>query len=211
MDGIVSLTAIGNCPTNTTAVLANIIAVNAASAGHINVRGYQRSYNGNVTSLNYTAGEVIGNTTLIEVQSQRFKVRPLTTTRIIVDVFGCFTPSSTGGRQLAMYSQPSVRGTTTRSNSGYADISVGGGVGSIALTVADVTSTVSNPAHLNAYKPYTSIPGTSNINLVPGDGISNLMVTPNASVSGTPRIRISRNTSTTGSVTVTVLQLGYFY
>ena len=64
-------------------------------------------------------------------------------------------------------------------------------------------------AHLEARKPNQSV-ATSNINLSPGDGISNMMVTTTG-VSGSSRqFEIKRNTSTVGETDVKIYQLGYF-
>lgn len=155
--------------------------------------------------------EAIANATFVEVDNGQFKIRPTTTARIVVDVFGCFTTTSSGGKQLALHSSPVNRGTHTLSNTGSVDVVMGGGSNSVALTVADVTSTNTNKAWLWAYKPTVAVPSTSNINLVPGDGISNMMLTPTAYVSSADRIRIKRSTTTTGTISLNVLQVGYFY
>ena len=129
---------------------------------------------------------------------------------MIVDVFGCFRSSSTGGKSYQADTTPNQRLSTTLTQASAAiNVGVAGGAGAVALTVANVTSN-NAIGHLYAWPRGLSVPATSNINLMAGDHISNLMVTPTRRYSGADYFSIDRNSNTTGSTTVQIVQLGYF-
>ena len=120
------------------------------------------------------------------------------------------TTSSSSGKVFTADATPNQRlNTTLTQATSPANVSVAGGSGSIALTVANVSSNTAS-AYLQAWPLGTVVPGTSNINLAPGSHISNLVLTPTRRSGSSDYLSIDRSTSTTGSTTVQLVQLGYF-
>lgn len=144
-------------------------------------------------------GDVIANATIVPIQSQAFRIFSTAATRVIVDVFGCFTTS--GAYRFYSHDLPIHRGELNLGPSTTGSVGASGNASLVSLNVVGNT----DATFLVGVVPGQAIPNVSAINLAPGDWISNSSLVQTSG--GT--IGIFR-ADHPGSTTVRVVEQGYF-
>ena len=200
-------------PASATAVVANVVMADAASAGYVSlVPGTVSSGRPATSTTNGAAGDIVANRAFAQLSDGALSVYSSARTREIVDVSGYFSSSGAGYVPL-----PPERIVHTRSGTGglarlvggqAVDVQVGGRggvpVGASAAVVTVTTVDAAHPAFLTAWESGTPMPPTSDLNIPLGPPRANLFVLPLDS-GGASTVRINA-----GSVDLIVDVLGYF-
>ncbi|PBC78546.1 parallel beta helix pectate lyase-like protein [Streptomyces sp. TLI_235] len=174
-------------PADATAVVVNLTADGPTANGYLTAypHGTDRP---TVSNLNFRPGQTIANQAIVPVGADgTIDLYNFTgTTRVIVDVFGYYSPGSKG---LFTPTVP-VRLADTRSDNTKQPLGTGaqlnlpvagthGVPANATAAVLNVTATQpSNPGYLTVWPDLTARPGTSNLNLAPGTTTPNHVTTP---------------------------------
>lgn len=200
-------------PASATAVVANVVMADAASAGYVSlVPGTVGGGRPGTSTTNGAAGDIVANRAFAPLSGGALSVYSSPRTRAIVDVSGYFSSSGAGYVPL-----PPERIVHTRSGTGgverlaggrAVDVQVGGRggvpVGASAAVVTVTTVDAAHPAFLTAWESGTPMPPTSDLNIPLGPPRANLFVLP-LDAGGASTMRLNA-----GSVDLIVDVLGYF-
>ncbi|WP_431679726.1 PKD domain-containing protein [Kitasatospora sp. KL5] len=174
-------------PADATAVVVNLTADKPTANGYLTAypHGINRP---TVSNLNFRAGQTIANQAIVPIGPDgSIDLYNFTgNTRVIVDVFGYYSPGSKG---LFTPAAP-VRLTDTRYDNTKQPLGPGaqlnlpvagthGAPADATAAVLNVTATQpTNPGYLTVWPDLTTRPNTSNLNLAPGVTIPNHVTTP---------------------------------
>ncbi len=172
--------------TGASAVVMNLIAVQAAGPGHLTVTPAGRQQ-ANTSNVNFGPNETVPNLVVCEIGTggKLSIASAVSDAHVVGDVFGYFTDE--GGRIVSMSPR---RLLDTREGLGAAkrrvgpshqiDLTVAGSAGvppSASAVVLNVTATnVGAASHVSVWPAGQSDPGTSNLNLLGGQTIANLVM-----------------------------------
>jgi hypothetical protein len=196
--GVLALQVTGQhgIPSNVTAVVLNVTAVSPSATSYLAVYPDGELQPG-VSNLNFNAGQTVPNLVTVPVVDGAVDIfNHIGSVNVLADLFGYYTAS--GGQTYHQVTP--TRLLDTRSGTGaprakMADgqtlgLTVTGGSQNIPANVSAVIMnvTVTNPTgtgFLAVFPGNEGFPGVSNINFVPGQTISNLVIVPvsNGSVS----------------------------
>lgn len=179
----VQVGGVSTIPTNVSAVIVNLTAVDATSPSYLTAyaSGTARPV---VSNLDFAAGQVIPNLAIVPVNNGMITIfNHVGTVDVLADVQGYFTPGGAGQFTPAA----PVRLMDTRNGSaigpgGTQKLTVAGvdgipsNVSAVVLNVTAVNPT--SPSYLVVYPDGQSLPGVSNLNYFPGDVIANAVVVP---------------------------------
>jgi hypothetical protein len=170
-----------------TAVVLNLTAVNPSAAGHLRVTPAGRSA-AETSNVNFGPGETVPNLVICElgVDGKLTIDAAAAATHVVGDVFGYF--SAAGGRLVTLSPR---RFLDTRRGVGATLAKVGpasgplnlavGGVGGVpanaSAVVLNVTAVnVAGRSHVSVWPGGAPATSTSNLNVVPGRTIANLVI-----------------------------------
>jgi hypothetical protein len=189
------------CDSTTTAVFANIAVVNAAADGYLQARRDTSVPLHATSTVNYTIGDTVSNGSFIAVSGQQFRLYSSASVNVIVDIFGCYR-SSGAGLTFAGNAIPPVDVSTTLSNGGSAVVASSNAATLISLNISSNTAA----SYLQTYRTGGTPPGTSAINALAGDWVSNTSL---VALSAGSSYIIARG-GASGSTTVTAVRIGTF-
>lgn len=187
------VTGVGGVPTNASAVVLNVTAVNGTAPSHLTVwpAGVTRP---EASNLNFGPGQVRPNLVVVKVggNGNVALFNNSGSVHVVADVVGWFgplgTPGMTGGGfegitpSRLLDTRDGTGGPATKFGGGATrtlDVTgVGGvpahGVGAVVLNVTAVNG--SAPSHLTVWPADVAMPLASNLNFVPGQVVPNLVM-----------------------------------
>lgn len=181
--------ATGIPTTGVSAVVLNLTAVNSTANSYLTAYA-QGSTQPSTSSLDFTPGETVANLVVVPVPAGITKIaiaNHVGSTDAIVDLFGYYT-TGTGATFTPLSPPTRLLDTRTTGTPLSPQVpqplqiaGVAGVPNSSTVTAAVLHVTVINPTQnsfLTVYADGTSQPGTSNLNYVPGQLISNLIIAP---------------------------------
>ncbi|WP_329496597.1 PKD domain-containing protein [Kitasatospora herbaricolor] len=174
------VTGTGGVPANATSVVLNVTATDATAESFLTAypAGTSRP---SASNLNVRPGQIVPNQVIVPVGADGTVnlYNHLGSTHVIVDVFGYYSPD---GKGLFTPVVP-ARLLDTRQGGGAlgqgGSRTVGGVPAGAFAAVANVTATgTTAETHLIVHATGTDLPGTSNLNPVPGRDVPNQVTTP---------------------------------
>ncbi len=188
-------------PNGATAASINLTAVNATNAGHLTA--YDCGTRPNASTLNYTPGTTVANSTIIPLSANgTVCIHTHATTDILADITGWY-PANTDYTPRTPHRLLDTRNTNTPSAgrtlelqiTGRAGVPNGATAASINLTAVNAT----NAGHLTAYDCGTR-PNASTLNYTPGTTVANSTIVP-LSANGTVCIHTHATTDILADIT----------
>ncbi len=195
------ITGRAGVPNGATAASINLTAVNATNAGHLTA--YDCGTRPNASTLNYTPGTTVANSTIIPLSANgTVCIHTHATTDILADITGWY-PANTDYTPRTPHRLLDTRNTNTPSAgrtlelqiTGRAGVPNGATAASINLTAVNAT----NAGHLTAYDCGTR-PNASTLNYTPGTTVANSTIIP-LSANGTVCIHTHATTDILADIT----------
>ncbi|MEV4535267.1 hypothetical protein AB0J82_15690 [Asanoa sp. NPDC049518] len=167
------------------AVVLNLTVTNPTSNGHLKVYPAAEP---TASNINFTANRTIPNLVTVPVANGRVKIKngSAGTVHVLADLAGYYASaglgliSATPTRVLDTRSAVGVPGNTPVGPNGRVtvDLSARVPVGTTAVVLNVAVTKPTTGGHLTAFPPGGAVPGTSNLNFVPGQTANNMVIAP---------------------------------
>lgn len=200
-------------PGGTTGAVVNATLENPAGSGYASLLSGPAGWAPTTSTVNAASGETAANRAFAGVSAGDMTVYNSVPSRTVIDVTGWFGPTGTGYTPVpparVADSRDGLGGVTRIQGAQPVGVQLGGrggvpaGVRTVAITLTGVGSDA--PAYMRVWEPGTTMPGTSDLNLFPGQDRANMVIAP-VDAAGRTNVMLSH-----GSADVVVDVLGYLY
>jgi hypothetical protein len=185
----IKLAGLGGVPANAASVVVNVTGTGASEPTFVSVwpDGLARP---DVSTLNVVPGQAVANLAVVPVgEGGRIRFyNDRGALHLVVDVLACFTPEGPGGYvpvrpQRLLDTRIGLGAPKAKVGRSPVVVAVGGRAGvpisGARAVLATVTVTgASQPTFVTAWPGGSSRPSTSNVNVIPGQAVSNTVLVP---------------------------------